>query len=94
MYDVLLSRGAAKNLERMTPGTRARIIEALERARRDPLKAKRLRGELEGLFSLRIGQMRVVYEVDHEEKVKSGPRHRPPGRRLQEVMVDVPCPRV
>jgi mRNA interferase RelE/StbE len=69
MYDVLLSRNAAKTLERMTPGTRGRIIEALEKARGEPLKAKRLRGELEGLFSLRIGQVRVVYEVDREEKV-------------------------
>ena len=69
MYDVLLSRGAAKNLERMTPGTRERIIAALERARREPLKAKRLRGELGGLFSLRVGQMRVVYEVAREEQV-------------------------
>jgi mRNA interferase RelE/StbE len=69
MYDVLLSRNAAKALERMTPGTRARIIKALERARAEPLKAKRLRGELEGLFSLRFGQVRVVYEVDREEKV-------------------------
>ena len=69
MYDVLLGKAAAKVLERMTPGTRTRIIGALERARVEPLKAKRLRGELEGLFSLRIGQVRVVYEVDPEERV-------------------------
>jgi hypothetical protein len=42
MYDVLLSRDAAKTLERMTPAMRARILEALERARGDPLRAKRL----------------------------------------------------
>ena len=69
MHKVLLSKDAAKALERMTPGTRARIIKALERARAEPFRAKRLRGELEGLFSLRIGQVRVVYEVDREEKV-------------------------
>lgn len=69
MYDVLLSRGAAKRLKAMTPGRRARVLKALERARGDPLRAKRLRGELDGLFSLRIGQVRVVYEVDPEAKV-------------------------
>ena len=69
MYDVLLSRGAARTLERMTPGTRARILRALEKAQDDPLRAKRLRGELEGLFSLRIGQVRIVYEVDPEERL-------------------------
>lgn len=60
MYEVLLSRGAAKRLEMMKPSTRARILQALERARANPFRAKRLRGELEGLFSLRIGQVRVV----------------------------------
>jgi mRNA-degrading endonuclease RelE of RelBE toxin-antitoxin system len=53
----------------MTPGTRERVLKALERVRGDPLRAKRLRGELDGLFSLRIGQVRVVYEVDPEAKV-------------------------
>jgi len=46
-----------------------RIVAALERVKADPLKGKRLRGELEGLFSLRIGGMRAVYEVDSEQTV-------------------------
>jgi mRNA interferase RelE/StbE len=48
---------------------RRRIIAALERVKAKPDSGKRLRGELEGLFSLRIGSMRVVYEVDAEKKV-------------------------
>jgi len=67
MYDVVLSRQAARTLERLTPAMRARIIKALERVRPDPLRGKKLRGELEGLFSLRIGEMRAVYEVDPDE---------------------------
>jgi mRNA-degrading endonuclease RelE of RelBE toxin-antitoxin system len=69
MYEVLLSRGAARSLERLTPAMRTRILRALERARADPLGGKRLRGELEGLFSLRVGDMRAVYEVDPEKSV-------------------------
>jgi len=69
MYDVVLSRQAARTLERLTPAMRARIIKALERVRPDPLRGKKLRGELEGLFSLRIGEMRAVYEVDPDEMV-------------------------
>jgi mRNA-degrading endonuclease RelE of RelBE toxin-antitoxin system len=69
MYDVLLSRGAARRLKAMAPGARTRVLKALERARGDPLRGKKLRGELEGLFSLRVGQVRVVYEVDPDEKV-------------------------
>ena len=62
-----MSRQAARTLERLTPAMRARIIKALERVRPDPLRGKKLRGELEGLFSLRIGEMRAVYEVDPDE---------------------------
>jgi mRNA-degrading endonuclease RelE of RelBE toxin-antitoxin system len=36
--------------------------------RADPLRGKRLRGKLEGLFSLRIGGLRAVYEVDAGKK--------------------------
>jgi mRNA-degrading endonuclease RelE of RelBE toxin-antitoxin system len=69
MYDIVLSRQAARTLERLTPAMRARVIKALERVRADPLRGKRLRGELGGLFSLRIGEMRAVYEVDTDEMV-------------------------
>jgi mRNA-degrading endonuclease RelE of RelBE toxin-antitoxin system len=67
MCEVVFGREAARTLERLTPAMRARIIKALERARVDPLRGKRLRGELEGLFSVRVGEMRVVYEVDPDE---------------------------
>lgn len=45
-----------------------RIIAALERVKANPHSGKRLRGELEGLVSLRIGGMRAVYEVDAEHE--------------------------
>jgi mRNA interferase RelE/StbE len=64
MYDVVLSRDASRTLEKATPGTRRRIIIALERLKSKPYSGKRLWGELEGLFSLRIGALRAVYELD------------------------------
>jgi mRNA-degrading endonuclease RelE of RelBE toxin-antitoxin system len=36
----------------------------MERLKSKPHSGKRLRGELEGLFSLRIGDMRAVYGSD------------------------------
>jgi mRNA interferase RelE/StbE len=68
MYEVILSRDAAKALKKATPGMRRRIIAALERVKANPHSGKRLRGELEGLFSLRIGDTRAVYEVDAKGK--------------------------
>ncbi len=69
MYEIILSREAAKTLERLTPQMKRRIIKELEKAKANPLRGKRLRGELEGLLSLRIGEMRAVYEVDSEQQL-------------------------
>jgi len=48
---------------------RRRIIAALERLKSKPYGGKRLCGELEGLFSLRIGGMRAVYGVDTKKNM-------------------------
>jgi mRNA-degrading endonuclease RelE of RelBE toxin-antitoxin system len=64
MYNVVLSRNASRTLEKATPVTRRRIIFALEKLKSKPHSGKRLRGELEGLFSLRIGDKRAVYGLD------------------------------
>jgi mRNA-degrading endonuclease RelE of RelBE toxin-antitoxin system len=69
MYDVVLSRNASRTLEKATPAMTRRIIGALERLKSKPYGGKRLRGELEGLFSLRIGGMRAVYGVDSKKNV-------------------------
>jgi mRNA-degrading endonuclease RelE of RelBE toxin-antitoxin system len=51
------------------PAMRRRIIVALERLKSKPHSGKRLRGELEGLFSLRIGGMRAVYGLDTKKNM-------------------------
>ena len=69
MYSVLLSRNASRTLEKATPAMRRRIIVALDGLKSKPHSGKRLRGELEGLLSLRIGDMRAVYGVDAKKNV-------------------------
>ncbi len=69
MYSVVLSRSASRTLEKTTPAIRRRTIVALERLKSKPYSGKRLRGELEGLFSLRIGDMRAVYRLDTSKDV-------------------------
>jgi mRNA interferase RelE/StbE len=69
MYNIVLSRDAARTLEKATPAMRRRLVAALERLRSKPYSGKTLRGELEGLFSLRIGGMRAVYGVDTKKNI-------------------------
>lgn len=67
MFEVVLSREATRIVARLTPSVSRRILSALEKLIVNPQTGKRLHGELEGLFSLRVGGMRIVYEVDFEK---------------------------
>lgn len=68
MYEVVLHREAVKALERLPEAYRRRVAEALDAMERDPFSAAsdicKLRGELEGLWRLRLGDVRVVFAVD------------------------------
>ncbi|MBI2957776.1 MAG: type II toxin-antitoxin system RelE/ParE family toxin [Chloroflexi bacterium] len=68
MFEVVLSRDAARSLDRQALQTRRRILAAIEKLAAYPQKGKKLHGELEGLYTLRVGGMRVVYEVDSGSK--------------------------
>jgi len=69
MYNIVFGKDTARTLEKLQPKIQRRIIAALEKIRANPLKGKRLRGGLEGLFSLRVGEMRVVYEIDSVQQI-------------------------
>lgn len=44
---------------------RLRIMQAVDGLRENPLRGNVLKGDLRGLRRLRVGQYRVVYEVQH-----------------------------
>ena len=69
MYEVILNRESARTLEKVAPAMGRRIISALEKASANPQSGKGLRGPLEGLFSIRIGEMRAIYEIDNDQKI-------------------------
>ena len=69
MYEVVLNKNAARSLEKSTPQIRRRVFAALEKVKTRPLGGGRLHGELDGLFSLRVGEMRIVYEIDLDQKI-------------------------
>jgi mRNA-degrading endonuclease RelE of RelBE toxin-antitoxin system len=61
MYNIVLSRNASRTLEKASPTARRRLIAAFERLKAKPHSGKKLRGELEGLFSLRIQEIIASY---------------------------------
>lgn len=56
-----------KSLDRLDTPVKRRILEKARELADDPHEGKMLRGELGGLFSLRVGDYRVIYWIDYKE---------------------------
>ncbi len=66
-YHVLLSEDAKRTLLKLDKAVAGRIVKKLESAKEDPLPyLKRLEGV--PLFSLRVGDYRLIISVDFEKK--------------------------
>lgn len=82
LYAVRLKGTAAKEYHRLPPDVQRRVVEALVGLESNPRPqgARLLSGELQGLYRIRIGEYRIVYQVDDVERVVSVVRIRPRGR--------------
>jgi len=67
MYDLILTRRAQAFYEHADPPLARRLNRCFEQLRQNPYEhpnIKRLKGSLEGYFRYRLGDWRVIYEVD------------------------------
>ena len=74
MYSLELSNNASKELEHIYRGDHkqySRLIESLESLRSEPFQGKRLKGQFQGDYSLRVGSYRIVYSVYRHKLVIS-----------------------
>ena len=71
MYEVEITPEGLRHLDRLPTKVRAAVIETiLGSISENPHRAgKPLRGELEGLYSARRGEFRVIYEIDEDARV-------------------------
>ncbi|TKB69538.1 MAG: type II toxin-antitoxin system RelE/ParE family toxin [Nitrospira sp.] len=71
MYHVRLLDSATKELGKLDKSVARRIVERVnwlaENLKR--VQPKTLTGDLEGLFKLRVGDYRVIYELIHNEQI-------------------------
>lgn len=70
-YRIELSNRAFRVLEWMARHEKAiyeRVIRAIDGLETEPFLGKLLKGELKGLYSLRVGSYRIIYEV-HQHKL-------------------------
>lgn len=68
-YSVSIKQSAAKALEKIVPDDRLRIIAAIDLLRDNPAAGSVLKGEFSGLRRIRVGNYRVVYEVQDQQLV-------------------------
>ena len=68
-YSLQIKKSAAKALARISKNDRIRLIEAIDRLRKEPNAGGVLKGEFAGLRRLRIGSYRIIYEVIDDQLV-------------------------
>ena len=63
-YAIKIKASAAKALGKIREADRNRLIDAIDRLASEPHAGSALKGEFEGLRRIRVGDYRVIYEVD------------------------------
>ena len=76
-YELVYTRRAEKDIEKLEPRVRDRIGKALLRYREDPLRfAETLSDPILGGYRFRIGDYRVIFDVQGNEVVVLRVGHR------------------
>ena len=66
MYRVLLKKKAEKQLLRLRKRDQQRVEYVINNLRADPFSGKRLDGEHEGLWTVRVWPYRIVYFIEKQ----------------------------
>jgi len=71
VYRIRILQTAARELERLDKPIARRIVERINwlAANLDDIRPEPYKGDLAGLYKLRIGDYRVVYEILYDEKM-------------------------
>lgn len=69
IYCVKVKASAAKALKKIALKDRERLIVAIDALSTNPAAGGVLKGEFSGLRRLRVGDYRIVYEVDGEDLI-------------------------
>lgn len=67
-YRLETTRRFEKDFKKLQRDIAHRVDTQIRMLEEQPLAGKRLRGDFEGSYSLRIGDYRVVYTIEHSAK--------------------------
>jgi mRNA interferase RelE/StbE len=69
MHNIILHRNAVKFFEKADTITKNRISEAFDIISKNPRyhpHIKKLKGELKHMFRFRLGNLRIIYEIEED----------------------------
>jgi len=69
MYTISIKQSAVKALSKIESAQCLRLIEAIDKLKTNPNAGSVLKGEFSGLRRIRIGDYRIVYEVQNQQLV-------------------------
>jgi mRNA interferase RelE/StbE len=68
MYTIKTTNQFEKTFKKTDKETRDRIVRRITQLKENPYRnTKKLHGELQGLYSLRVGDHRVMFSLDEEK---------------------------
>ena len=68
-YSISIKKSALKALSKIESAQRQQLVDAIEKLKTNPAAGSVLKGEFSGLRRIRIGDYRIVYEVQNEQLV-------------------------
>lgn len=68
-FELLLTERAKENIAHLPAAILPRIQTGLERIAQNPYSGKALKGQLHGLRSYRVGDYRIIYEIQNKKIV-------------------------
>ena len=69
-YKIVFTRSAAKDISKLEPEVKEKIGDAIRRYGRDPLNyARKMIGPSLGSYRFRIGDYRVIFDIEGDEIV-------------------------
>ena len=63
MYQILFSKAAVKDIDKIDKKNKPHIFAALFDLRKDPYSGKKLKGKFQDCYSLRVGFYRIIYKI-------------------------------
>lgn len=71
-YSIIIAPKAKRQIDKLTEKAKNKLVNALQELRKDPHIGKPLKAQLKGLFSYRIGDYRIIYDIVKEQLIIQG----------------------